>query len=150
MRYEDKDYTKSIQGNVEKVSEAVKIATQKKPSTKGDKRKTTDKATSSKKQKMWLGVDDLSEDDSESNEDDNSETKEFDEKVTPDKDNTPENNTKEDDSRQSSDTEKASIATEKEKVIEAPQEEELKEKAIQQEPIKKVPQVCYLFKKLTF
>ena len=68
MRYEDKDYTKSLQGNVEKVNEAVKIATQRKTINTGEKRKNVDKTTGLKKQKMWLGVNDLSEEDSESDE----------------------------------------------------------------------------------
>lgn len=66
MKYEDKDYTKSLQGNVDKVNEAVKIATQKKNANTGEKRKNVDKTMTSKKKKMWLGVDDLSEEDSES------------------------------------------------------------------------------------
>jgi len=68
MKYEDKDYTKSLQGNVDKVNEAVKIATQRKTVNTGEKRKNIEKATTSKKKKMWLGVDDLSEEDSENDE----------------------------------------------------------------------------------
>ena len=68
MKYEDKDYTKSLQGNVDKVNEAVKIATQRKTVNTGEKRKNIDKTTVAKKKKMWLGVDDLSEEDSESEE----------------------------------------------------------------------------------
>ena len=68
MKYEDKDYTKSLQGNVDKVNEAVKIATQRKTVNTGEKRKNIEKATTFKKKKMWLGVDDLSEEDSENDE----------------------------------------------------------------------------------
>jgi len=62
MRYEDKDYTKSIQGNVDKVNEAVKIATTVNKNKPGEKRKTTEQVSNSKKSKMWLGLDELDSD----------------------------------------------------------------------------------------
>ena len=73
MRYEDKDYTKSLQGNVEKINEAIKVAS---TSNKvGEKRKTTEKSAPVKKSRMWLGMDDESEDSDDPSEDEKEENK---------------------------------------------------------------------------
>lgn len=77
MKYEDTNYTLSLQGNVEKINDAIKIATEKKIKSGGEKRKISDKSSSSKKARIWVGVEGLSDEDSSQSEEDSNQSEEF-------------------------------------------------------------------------